>query len=164
MRCLPKSFIVPFLGFCVCLPLFLPSTCSAQIAPLSKLWTAGGFLEVCGRGDQELSKEQLATVKNAPPSQLTEKLKEAMADRTAEFAMCLGFVSGLQQGWKEGHEHGVIAAQFPDGWPTDEKKALAALPVKQLDAAGRAMTVDVPCIPGYVIIMSVRRKISSCST
>src|ERR1700687_2700704 len=64
----------------------------------------------------------------------------------------IGSVSGMEQGWKEGHKHGVIAAQFLDGWPKDEQKALAALPVKQLQAASAAMSRDVPCIPGYVTI------------
>ena len=66
--------------------------------------------------------------------------------------MCVGYVAGLTQGWKEGHEHGVTAAQFPDGWPQDEEKALKALPPKQLQTANAAMKVDVPCIPDYVTI------------
>jgi hypothetical protein len=48
--------------------------------------------------------------------------------------------------------HGVAAAQFPEGWPQDEKKALSALPLKQLQVASAAMNVDVPCIPDYVTI------------
>ena len=64
--------------------------------------------------------------------------------------MCIGYVTGLIEGWKEGHEHGVTAAQFPDGWPQDEEKAVKALPLKQLQAANAAMKVDVPCVPDYV--------------
>ena len=79
-------------------------------------------------------------------------MSKAIADRATEVVMCLAFVSGLQQGWKEGHEHGVIAAQFPDGWPNDEKKALSALPLKQLQAGQAAMTLDVPCIPDYITV------------
>jgi len=103
-----------------------------------------------------LSKEQAATLKSAPASQIIETLNEVTAQRTAEVAMCLGYLSGIEQGWKEGHEHGVIAAQFPDGWPKDEKKALAALPLKQLQAGTAAMTVDVPCIPDHVTIVQRR--------
>ncbi len=66
--------------------------------------------------------------------------------------MCLAFVSGLEKGWKEGHEHGVVAAQFPEGWPKDEKKALDALPLKQVQAGKAAMAVDVPCVPDYITI------------
>jgi hypothetical protein len=146
-----RAFVC-LMGVCICSPLFLPNTCSAQIAPLYKLRTAGDFLDVCGRGDQELSKEQLATVKNAPPSQAMEKLREAGADRLTEVVMCAAFVSGLEQGWKAGHEHGVIAAQFPAGWPEDEQKALSGLPLKQLEATNAAMSVDVPCIPSYVTV------------
>ena len=75
-----------------------------------------------------------------------------MQDCLTEEAMCIGYVAGLVEGWKEGHEHGVEAAQFPDGWPQDEKNALTALPVKQLQVATAAMKVDVPCIPDYVTI------------
>jgi hypothetical protein len=130
----------------------LSSLCVAQIAPISKLQTASGFLEVCGRGDTELSNEQLETVKSAPVSRTVDALNKALEDRLAEQTMCLGYVAGLVEGWKEGHEHGVAAAQFPEGWPQDEKKALAALPLKQLQAASAAMNVDVPCIPDYVNI------------
>lgn len=124
----------------------------AQVASISSIWTAGGFLDVCGRADDSLSKEQAEAVKIAPPAQFMDKLKEEMDHRLAEVAMCLAFVSGLELGWKEGHEHGVTAAQFPEWWPKDEKKALSTLPLKQLEAAQAAMTVDVPCIPDYVTI------------
>jgi hypothetical protein len=129
-----------------------PALCAAQIAPISKLQTASGFLEVCGQPDTQASKDQIDTVKKAPPSQAIDAVKKAMDDRLAEETMCFGYVVGLVEGWKEGHEHGVAAAQFPDGWPEDEKKALAALPLKQLKAASAAMNVDVPCIPDYVNI------------
>jgi hypothetical protein len=70
--------------------------------------------------------------------------------------MCLAFISGLEQGWKEGHEHGVTAAQFPGGWPKDEQKALSNLSTKQLEASLAAMKVDVPCIPTYVTLAQER--------
>ncbi len=98
------------------------------------------------------SKERLETLKNVAPSQFMEKLKEAMADRTTEVTMCLAYVAGIEHGWKEGHEHGVVAAEFPEGWPKDEQKSLANLPLKQLQAGQAAMKVDVPCIPDYVTI------------
>jgi hypothetical protein len=139
-----KALIVCFI--------LLSNACFAQVAPLSSIWNAGGFLDVCGRADESLSKDQLDTVKSAPPSQSMDKIKAAMTDRMTEVAMCLAFVSGLEQGWKEGHEHGVMAAQFPEGWPNDEQKALATLTTKQLQASHAAMTVDIPCIPDYVTI------------
>jgi hypothetical protein len=135
----------------VCFTL-VSGTCLAQIATVSKLQMAGSFLEVCGRAKTQLSKEQGDTLKNASPSQMMDSLKKAMDDRLAEETMCIGYVAGLVEGWKEGHEHGVAAAQFPEGWPQDEKKALAALPLKRLQAASAAMKVDVPCIPDYVTI------------
>lgn len=127
--------------------------CFAQVAPVSKLQTTNGFLEVCGRTDLQLSKEQVETMrKNAQAGQPMDAFKQAMNDSLTEQAMCLGYVAGLIQGWKEGHEHGVTAAQFPDGWPQDEEKAIKALPLRQLDSASAAMKVDVPCIPDYVTI------------
>jgi hypothetical protein len=133
--------------------LFLASVCSAQVAPISKLQTAGGFLEVCGRADTQLSKEQVETMKrNAQAGQPMDALKQALNDSLTEQAMCLAYVDGLIEGWKEGHEHGVTAAQFPDGWPEDEEKAIKALPLKQLQASNAAMKIDVPCIPDYVTI------------
>jgi hypothetical protein len=91
-------------------------------------------------------------MKSAPPSQAMTALNKAMDDHFAEQVMCIAYVAGLTEGWKEGHQHGVVAAQFPDGWPKDEDKAIKALPQKQLEAADAAMKVDVPCIPDYVTI------------
>ena len=132
-------------------------TCFAQIAPVSKIQTASGFLEVCGRGDTELSKEQVETMKkSSQEGQPMDALRQAMSDRLAEQVMCLGYVAGLTEGWKEGHEHGVTAAEFPDGWPQDEEKAIKALPVRQLELSVAAMKRDVPCIPDYVTLGQLR--------
>jgi hypothetical protein len=130
----------------------LSAVCSAQVAAITDIATASGFVETCGRKPGTYSKEQAETIKNAPPSQVLEAMTKALHDSASEGMMCLGFVAGLHMGWEEGHEHGVVAAQFPDGWPKDEKKALAALPLKQLQAATTAMKVDVPCIPDYVTV------------
>lgn len=132
--------------------ILLSSACFAQVAGVDQVLLAGGFLDVCGHAAGQFSKAQGETVKNAPPSQLMDTLNKVMADSVADNSLCLGYVAGLIEGWKEGHEHGVVAAQFPDGWPKDEKKALAALPPKQLSAGVAAMSVDVPCIPDYVTI------------
>lgn len=124
----------------------------AQIAPVSKIQTAGGFLDVCGSSETQMSAAQGEAVKKALPSEMPEALYRQMDNRMAEVTMCFGYLGGLIEGWKEGHEHGVIAAQFPDAWPTDEKKALDGLPLKQVQAASAAMKTDVPCIPDYVTI------------
>jgi len=133
------------------LPFLLVSICPAQIAPVSKLQTAGGFLEVCGPPATTLSAAQVEALKSAPPSGLDPIFKQ-MDNRMAEVTMCFGYLTGLVEGWKEGHEHGVIAAQFPSGWPKDENKALQTLPLKQLQEVSAAMKSDVPCIPDYVTI------------
>lgn len=137
---------------CITFLILLSSACFGQIASVTSLFTAGGFLDVCGNPASHLSTAQTETIKNGPPSELADRIVKGMADRTAELAMCVAYVAGLEQGWKEGHEHGVLAAQFPNGWPKDETKALAALPVKQLEAGQAAMTIDVPCIPDYVTL------------
>jgi hypothetical protein len=139
-----KLLVVPLLC--------LSGICFSQISSISKLQTAGGFADVCGRADTQLSREQGESIKNAPAGQTLDALQKAMNDSMAEKTMCIGYVAGLIEGWKEGNEHGVTAAQFPDGWPQDEEKALKALPSKQLQAASEAMKVDVPCIPDYVTI------------
>lgn len=125
----------------------------AQMARVTDIQQASGFLTVCGQDDDKmlgLSAAQAEAVKNAPPSKTLDTLTQQMANRMAEVAMCYGYLAGLIDGWKEGHEHGVIAAQFPDAWPKDEKKALSTLPLKQLQAASAAMKTDVPCVPDYV--------------
>jgi Rap1a immunity proteins len=137
--------------FSICF-LFLSSLSFAQIATISNIQMASGFLDVCGRSESQFSKAQSETVKNALPSQMMETLKGVMDERVTDESLCMGYVAGLIEGWKEGHEHGVMAAQFPDGWPQDEKKALGTLPLKQLRSATAAMSVDVPCIPDYETI------------
>jgi hypothetical protein len=111
--------------------ILLSSVCFAQVASVDQIVLAGGFLDICGHPAGQFSKAQGETVKNAPPSQLMNTLNKVMLDTVADNSLCLGYVAGLIEGWKEGHEHGVVVAQFPDGWPKDEKKALATLPLKQ---------------------------------
>jgi hypothetical protein len=122
--------------------MLLSSVTVAQIAPVPKIQTAGGFLDVCGSSETQMSAAQLEAVKKALPSEMPEALYRQMDNRMAEVTMCFGYLGGLIEGWKEGHEHGVIAAQFPDAWPTDEQKALAGLPLKQLQAVNAAMNTD----------------------
>jgi hypothetical protein len=124
----------------------------AQVASVSQIETAGGFLDVCGPSETQLSAAQAEALKKAPPSEMPEALYRQMDNRLAEVAMCFGFLGGLSEGWKEGHEHGVIAAQFPEAWPNDEKKALSGLPLKQLQAVTAAMNTDVPCFPDHVTL------------
>lgn len=95
----------------------------------------------------------MEALKNAPPAaSAVDPILKQMDNRMVEVAMCFGYLTGLVDGWQEGHEHGVMAAQFPNAWPKDEKKALATLSSKQLSEANAAMKLDVPCIPDYVTL------------
>src|SRR5271170_5640166 len=116
-----QNNIMPDLQQLITMLILLSGGCFAQVASVSKLTTAGGFLVVCGTPDTQLSKSQTEALMKVSPSQLVDQMGKEMADRTTEVVMCFGYVAGLIEGWKDGHEHGVIAAQFPDAWPKDEK-------------------------------------------
>lgn len=111
---------------------------------------AGGFLDVCGHPVDRLTKERMDKVNREPASNFMTALNSALAEQLADHDMCIAYVVGLEDGWQEGHEHGVIAAQFPGAWPKDEQAALKTLPLKQLETGSTAMKTDVPCIPDYV--------------
>ena len=65
----------------------LSSGCLAQIAPLSSIWTAGGFLNVCGGPDDSPSKERMEALQKVPPSEFMDEFKKAMADRTTDVGL-----------------------------------------------------------------------------
>ena len=131
----------------------LPFCCFAQIATLlapvrpQKLQTVGGFLEVCGRESTQLSKERFDAVAKAPPDEFMDALEKAWDQGLADQTVCLGYLTGLYEGWKEGHEHGVLAATFPAGVPRDLETALKSLSLKELEAVRAAFENDVPCTP-----------------
>jgi hypothetical protein len=39
-------------------------------------------------------------------------IEKALAAKQADDSLCLGYLTGLIDGWKEGDEHGVVAAHF----------------------------------------------------
>lgn len=126
--------------------------CFAQTARVPDIQDAGGFLDVCGLKDTQVSKKSVEAVKKAPPGEVIDTIKKAMADSVADHALCLAYLTGLVEGWKEGHEHGVMAAYFPAGAPLPEAlpAALKSLPDKDLEAANAAMKNDVPCLPDHI--------------
>jgi len=107
-----------------CLFIGLSTCCYAQTTPVSKIRFVAGFLEVCDVKDNQLSKTRTEVLKNTTGN-VMDALKKAMDDQLAEVSLCFDYLSGLADGWQEGHEHGVIAAHFPAAYPSDLKKSLA---------------------------------------
>ena len=124
----------------------------AQTATVPEIQTAGGFLDVCGRKDLQASKKSMEAVEKAPTGEVIDTMKKAMDDSVADHALCLAYLAGLVDGWKEGHEHGVLAAHFPAGvpLPRDVSTALKSLSDKEVGAASAAMENDVPCLPEHL--------------
>ncbi len=144
------------LAFVAMYLLLLSTPCFAQTATPSSIGTAGGFLDVCGLKDTQLSKETMDTVKKAPTGEAMETLNKALAQKTAEVNLCLGYLKGLMEGWQEGHEHGVMAAHFPDGVPRDVTNAVKSLPDKEIDAMGAEFKNGVPCLREHISIGGIR--------
>jgi Ssp1 endopeptidase immunity protein Rap1a len=119
--------------------------CVAQAATPSAIEDARGFLDVCGLKDQ-LSKENMA--------ELT--IEKALAAKLADTNLCYGYLMGLIDGWKEGHEHGVVAAHFTAGFPEDEFAAFKAMPAKERQDMSEAFKTDVPCLPDKITIGELR--------
>ena len=86
--------------------------CFAQTATVPDIQTAGGFLDVCGRKGVQASKKSTEAVSKAPAGEVIDTIKKAMDDSVADHALCLAYLTGLVEGWKEGHEHGVMAVHF----------------------------------------------------
>ncbi len=74
-------------------------------------WTVGGFLEVCGIGDSQASKFTMERLKHDPDF----KMEKVFEEKIREQSLCLGYSVGLSEGWKEGHNDGVLTAHLPDG-------------------------------------------------
>src|SRR6478672_2922258 len=125
------------------LPLFamLVSCCFAQDIEFSRpsdIKLASGFLKVCGRESNKPSEHNLEAMKNTSPSKFSETFQRVLDAGLADLGMCLAYVEGLAEGWQEGHEHGVVAMQFPGNFPHDLQVALKAVPEKQLNDASLA--------------------------
>jgi hypothetical protein len=124
-------------------------SCSAQAVHTAKpsdIQTVSGFLNVCDRNPGAISPENAELLEH-PIGDVTELLNRAMDASLSDHLLCLGYTTGIYEGWKEGHEHGVIAAHFPEGFPVDESAALKKLSLAELRVTSRAMSVDVPCMP-----------------
>jgi hypothetical protein len=176
-----EAIVRKIVGLCWALVL-LPLCCLAQNTTLQKLQTVGGFLEVCGREDPQLSKERIEAVAKAPPGEVMHAIEKVWAAGFADQTLCLGYLNGLYEGWEEGHQHGVLAATFPAGLPRlevfgaptplpDLSTALKSLSDKELETLGAALENDVPCTPDHmtfgelkeVVVKYVRGRVEESS-
>ena len=132
--------------------LMLSACCFAQTAKSSEIGTIGGFLDVCGHEVTQLSKEQMDAMAKAPTGEFLHTIDKAMGANVADHAVCFAYLKGLIDGWEEGHEHGVLAMQFPAGIPDKEHLAVAlkSMTAKDLQAAHAAMNADTLCLPDQV--------------
>src|SRR5262249_35280037 len=115
----------------------LVSCCCGQNIEIAKpvdLKLASDFLKVCGSA-HELFKpgdHNFEAVKNAPPAKFQETWQRALDAKTAELSICIAYLEGIAEGWQEGHEHGVVAMEFPGNFPRDLRAALQNVSQKQL--------------------------------
>ena len=117
---------------------------------VSNIQNVNGYLDICGVKEGAFSKDVGEALNRVPSSQIMESLQKAMDGSLADKNMCFAYLTGIAEGFKDGHEHGVVAAQFPEGFPKDEPAALKTLPLKQLNAASGAMKSDVHCLPEHI--------------
>jgi hypothetical protein len=146
---------------CLLVAVLLAAACAAQTVHTAKpsdIQGVQGFLKVCDREPGSMSLENAELMKH-PTGDVTELLYRAMDASISDYLLCTGYVTGIYEGWKEGHEHGVVAAHFPDGIPADESAALKKLPLAEIQSASRAMNVDVPCLPDQVSFGDLQRVV-----
>lgn len=119
--------------------LFLSSCAFAQTASSAKLGTVGEFVQVCGRDFANFTPEQMANALKS--GDVIASFSKALADNGADQLVCMAYLEGLIDGWQDGHEHGVLAMEFPAGVPDREhlSKALDSQSKKGLEAASAAM-------------------------
>jgi hypothetical protein len=137
----------------------LAATAHAQIAKPSDLLTVGGFLDVCGAAKGQFSEKSEDAINKASPSEVNEAIKNAFNEKMANDGLCMGFLNGLREGWREGHEHGVIAAHFRIGVPLDLTAGLKALPSKELEAINKEMKNDIPCTPEHMTFGDLKEAV-----
>ena len=130
-----------------------------EYAVTSDIQTAGGFLDVCGRKGLQLSKGSLDAVAKAPDGEVLHTWEKGLAQTSADQSLCLGYLAGLIEGWREGHAHGVVAAHFSAGVPRDVPTALESLSIKEREAVGAAIINDVPCLPEQITVGELEEAI-----
>lgn len=132
----------------------LSASCSAQTIEPSRpsdIQDVGGFLDICGRGNR-FSKENDEVLKNGSPAEFQKNFEQALVANLGDQSMCLAYVSGIIDGWQEGHDHGVLAVYFPEGVPqrSDLVTALKSLSDKDFETYRAANSNDILCLPDRI--------------
>ena len=92
---------------------------------------AGGFLRVCGSDNPSL----------------------------ADSIICLTYMTGVIDGWREGHDQGVMTAAFPNGVPRDLSGALKSMSQADLARTRKQLNNGALCIPEHMSIGGVERVV-----
>lgn len=116
----------------------------------SDVQTVAGFLDVCGLPENQMPPKNVEAMKNAPATDTVKIRKKAMTAKVTDEVLCVGYVSGLYEGWKEGHDHGVLVANLHAAVPLDPSPVLKSMPTKEITAIDTEMKTDIPCVPDHV--------------
>lgn len=113
---------------------------------------AGGFAKVCGRDDTAISEANAAVLKSNKTGDFTALLFRAQDAALVDREICITYLSGLIDGWQEGHQHGVDVMLFPAGIPNTDHygAALKSLPIEQLKIGAAASKADPMCVPEHI--------------
>jgi len=128
-------------------------------ASLSDIMTVGGFLDVCGIGDSQASKFTMERVKHDPDFNVNRIFEEKLHEQT----LCVAYSMGLYEGWKQGHDDGVLTAHLPEGvvpFP-DIQPALKSMSAKELGSIKTQMHTDIACDPDKQAAGDVRDALVS---
>jgi hypothetical protein len=119
-------------------------------ANVSDIQQAAGFAKICGRKGT-VSEENLAVLK-ASRGDITQLMYKAMDANLVDRATCVAYLTGIIDGWQEGHEHGVAAMVFPKGIPDIDhyEQAVHSLSTEQMNVANSGMNADPMCIPEHI--------------
>jgi len=140
---------------------FFGESALAQRAKPSDIQTVGGFLKFCGPDADFAAKRRKDAVAAAAPGRSLEALQQVMADELSDQALCLGYIAGIDEGWQEGNEHGVLASFFPEHVPSryELEAALKKQSYEQVAAGSAAMKNDVFCTPEHMTFGDLRDTI-----
>jgi len=152
----------------LCVLALRPARCSAQAtkaynfaANPSDLQSVGGFLGVCGLPESQLSPKSVETMKNAPATDTMKIIKKAMADKLTDEALCVGYITGLYEGWNEGNDHGVMVAHTQAAVPLNLTPVLKSMSLKEIEAIEAESRTDVACVPNHATFGDLKNTVTA---